>query len=1529
MKILRLILSLFVFSLFQYSAVFAQCPLPSDVEADAAIICTGESSSVSGIVASGAIEWYSAATDGSLIETTNSGVGFTVSPTVTTSYYAQRVPVSSVQTFNYTGAVQTFTVPSGVTSITVDAKGARGGNSAENPGYGALPGGDGGRVQTTMTVTAGEVLYIYVGGRGYGGCYCFPNSPPAPGWNGGGAGTEENAGTGGGATDIRIGGQTLNDRVVVAGGGGGAVSGGCWSAPSEFGGGGDGGGLAGGTGEAMECYSATALAQGGTQVAGGLASCSAPTSCASAGTLGQGGNAREYGGSGGGGWYGGGGGYHFHAGGGGSSYTDATRCSSVTHEQGSNNTNGSITFSYTAGCQAASRVAAEVQVPATVNWYLDADNDGYYIAGPVSDCQSPGVGYNTTASVSGDCDDTNSAVNAGQIEVGNNGWDDDCNGTVDVTGDNVCDAILLTVDQLSGVYTNVGATVEVGEPGPSNTSCTTQNSWCPSQAINQTIWFKFVAPYNSISISFSPADWDSQIALWRAPDCAGMTNGDAVFVAANDNTTGASPFHAAITEICLTPGATYYIQVDGYRATTNSTISLLVTDEGGTTWYADTDNDSYGDLAATFISCAVPSGYVADNTDCDDDNTNTHETFDFYVDADTDGYGTGSLLNGICAVDASTPPTGYSLNNTDCDDGNTNAHETFDFYLDSDQDGYGTGNLVSGICAANSSTPPTGYSTNNTDCDDGNSNGYQMNDFYVDSDLDGHGTGNLVNICSASAGSPPSGYSLNNTDCDVNNSNIYQLNDFYVDSDLDGYGTGSLVSICSTTAGSPPSGYSTNDNDCDDTNGAIRPGVLEIGNNGIDENCDGSDIVPGDNVCDAVLVTVGSYVSNGVYSNAGASVQSGEPTPPNGSCTGQASWCSVPNQTLWFKFVAPVSSVSISTVPDNWDGQLALWSAPHCDSLLTGAATMIAANDDGPNMGGTGGAWLSPGCLQSGETYYIQADGRNNTTNSFRITVKDELYWPFYPDCPGTWDGSASTDWNNASNWSADQVPSSGTDVTIPSAPSNQPHITLGSVSPAVCANMTVQSGATLTINEGKALTISGNLKNEGSVIVKADATGIGSLITEGRISGAGSFQMEQYLTGSGGNTPNGLFYYVSNPTVGATAAVYDIASGNKLWSANETTQNYSLIASSTVLNTTQGYVARMGSTGTITLSGTSFNTGDISTTGLTRTGSTEVNRGYNLVGNPYPSTVNWDDATKTNLETSMYYRTHQGSTMLYDTYNTIGSIGTNNNLAGAVTGIIPPTQSFWVRVDADGNAGQLDFTNAMRSHGTLSSIYRMASEEGTVRLTLSNEFVSDETILFFNSEAQDTYDDFDSQKFWAAASVPQLYTTIGPDTLVINGLYSAETNPVVDLGMKLPVAGNYTLNANQITVTGESVYLEDRMLNVFQDLNAEPTYSFTSGTGNIPSRFALHFGMSVTGIEDGFVTNARVYSTSGNQLNIILSDNIERGNVSVLDMAGRTITTFKINSNTTSTKINVNTGVYLIRIETEKGIDTHRIVLQ
>jgi predicted RNA-binding protein with TRAM domain len=590
----------------------------------------------------------------------------------------------------------------------------------------------------------------------------------------------------------------------------------------------------------------------------------------------------------------------------------------------------------------------------------------------------------------------------------------------------------------------------------------------------------------------------------------------------------------------------------------------------------------------------------------------------------------------------------------------------------------------------------------------------------------------------------------------------------------------------------------------------------------------------------------------------------------------------------------------------------------------------VWANDLTPVISGDQGTSWSVGSVDltayTGSTIKLRLRGITGSGFASDIAIDDLRFTTkFY------WTGTTSTDWAVSSNWNNGTVPTSSDDVYITSVPTNQPHVTLAPGTPAVCNNLEVQSGATLTIDAGKALTASGATSNEGTFLIETDATGIGSFMDNGTITGSGSFQMEQYLTGAGGGTPNGVFYYVGSPVVGATSATYGIPAANKLWQVNEATQTYPQITTSgTVLNPMEGYVARMGADGVVTFSGSNFNTGPQSDNSITRTGTVEDNRGYNLMSNPYPSTVNLTTASKPNLENTFWYRTHQGTTMTYDTYNLSGSgTGTNNNGNGAVNQFIPPTQAFWVRVATDNTTGALSFSNSDRSHGTLTGIYKTEAQEGMVKMTLSNGTLSDEAIVQFDTDALDGFDDYDSHKFWASAVIPQLYMNTAEDTLVINGLYSIATNPIVDLGMKLPAAGDYTLTANSITVVDESVYLEDRQFGIFQNLNIESNYDFTSVSGNVSNRFALHFGMAVTGISDDTGANSRVYTSNINQLHIVLSDGKEKGIARVMDMTGRLVMNLNLTSTVTSFEMSVNSGIYLVVVDTEKGTDSHRVILQ
>lgn len=296
------------------------------------------------------------------------------SPIRTPSDLLQR-DAHGTKSFGYTGAEQYFSVPNGVTHITVVADGASGPTGGNF--YCGYHGGKGGVLKATIPVTPGETLAVFVGGEGTGaGSDCSPGGEG--GFNGGGDGGSgvsssgsANGTGGGGASDVREGGDALADRVLVAGGGGG---GGETTGYYGAGKGGAGGGMIGGKGgSGYKCSPVGYGGKGGTQTTGGNGGRGGARSCGyfhrgargHRGALGVGGDGGGYqsdgysgggGGGGGGGYYGGGGGGAGSestsgiggggGGGGGSSYVEPSASGIHDRRGAATSGNGSIVISW-------------------------------------------------------------------------------------------------------------------------------------------------------------------------------------------------------------------------------------------------------------------------------------------------------------------------------------------------------------------------------------------------------------------------------------------------------------------------------------------------------------------------------------------------------------------------------------------------------------------------------------------------------------------------------------------------------------------------------------------------------------------------------------------------------------------------------------------------------------------------------------------------------------------------------------------------------------------------------------------------------------------------------------------------------------------------------------------------------------------------------------------------------------------------------------------------------------------------------
>lgn len=154
---------------------------------------------------------------------------------------------------------------------------------------------------------------------------------------------------------------------------------------------------------------------------------------------------------------------------------------------------------------------------------------------------------------------------------------------VEYKGDNVCDAIPISIGT-NGPYNTNLATVQTGEPAPPGNDCASLTDWC-NNTLNGTLWFTLQAPASgrvSIRTPGTSGFSDTQIALWDANSCGDILTGGATLVAANDDDAAGGGFLFSSfldSVVCLTPGKTYFLQLDAW-GTTPVTTDIIVTDLG-------------------------------------------------------------------------------------------------------------------------------------------------------------------------------------------------------------------------------------------------------------------------------------------------------------------------------------------------------------------------------------------------------------------------------------------------------------------------------------------------------------------------------------------------------------------------------------------------------------------------------------------------------------------------------------------------------------------------------------------------------------------------------------------------------------------------------------------------------------------------------------------------------------------------------------------------------------------------------------
>lgn len=466
---------------------------------------------------------------------------------------------------------------------------------------------------------------------------------------------------------------------------------------------------------------------------------------------------------------------------------------------------------------------------------------------------------------------------------------------------------------------------------------------------------------------------------------------------------------------------------------------------------------------------------------------------------------------------------------------------------------------------------------------------------------------------------------------------------------------------------------------------------------------------------------------------------------------------------------------------------------------------------------------------------------------------------------------------------------------------------------------VTILPQANVNIANGKTLTA--NVLN-----LNSNASGTATLVNNGTTS-VTSASVQQYL-------PDARNWYVSSPVTGAVAQ-----SGYTYYQRDETASSWTSrpFVTDSIFLRGHGYIVLPTAASTLQFNGT-LNSGDVNVY-LTKSGS-----GFNLIGNPYPSHLTWtadfvDELTNTaKIEPTIWIRTNAGNVnnggnaaWSFLTYN--GHSGEAVPLTSILTGgIIPPMQAFWVKAKAAGTL-TLD-SKLVRSHQSSNPLkVRSAINTGRqrIRMEISDGSTTDETLLYFDGDASDDLDAFDSPKFTETKDV-QLYTRAGNENLVINGLNSITDNMLIPLGIITGQSGTFTLKPTQLDnlASGTRVFLVDGSVQTELELNK--VYTFSSDATENSSRFSLLFkAPSISTHSENLMSKPafNAYRDTNGQLVITVNNAFNTDSkILIYNLSGQKVSESTINGITTVINQPLKAGVYFVTISSAAKNITQKVVI-
>jgi hypothetical protein len=594
-----------------------------------------------------------------------------------------------------------------------------------------------------------------------------------------------------------------------------------------------------------------------------------------------------------------------------------------------------------------------------------------------------------------------------------------------------------------------------------------------------------------------------------------------------------------------------------------------------------------------------------------------------------------------------------------------------------------------------------------------------------------------------------------------------------------------------------------------------------------------------------------------------------------------------------------------------------------------------------------------------------------------------------------TWSGAVSNDWNSTGNWSCGMVPGTALTVVIPNV-ANKPVISAGQTADA--GNITIESGSSLTVSSGtirisgsvtnngtftasdgnvvmngttaqslgagifsgntvKNLTVdnpagvtllgplgvrsvvlvqNGSLASDGNLTLLSDASQTALIDGSGTGPVTGNVTMQRYFSSGFG------YKYISSPFLAATV--------NELSDDMDLSYMFPLFYRFDENSSYSGWIDyTTGSDPLDPLAGYAVNFGELSDpktidiTGVVSDGSHSLTlynhdslftEGFNLVGNPYPSPVNWNATgwTKTNIDNALYYFRASATDQYGGTYSTyINGVSSD----GEATNIIPSMQGFFVHV-SDGTypvSGTLGTTNSVRindlTHPFLKSVNIFSPALLRVTAAFTDDAASeDPAVIYFDNDAEKSFDpDYDALKlFNTDMMVTNLYSVLtSGKKLSINALpWLADTTLFVPLGLTTYRDGevNFKMNRLENIPAGVEIFFHDALAGTRMPFTQNTEYKVSLKTGEYNNRFSLVLTGNLTAIDEPKASPGifEAYFSSGIIKTTVLVLEGGEGVISIFDSGGRLLFLRKVyDPGHYDLPVNIRQGLYIVRYTTGK----------